>query len=156
MSENNDQTNSGPPEFDFSRFPFNTLFHERRTGLDRRDRNAPADQPDKPAAEPDRQAAEPDKPAATDGRPERRARKDRRRRIDPTTFDKQYTGDEMEFMNAMQRFKEHSGKSFPTHREVLRVLVDLGYRRAIVEADNAGADAYLDEPVLISESTVDA
>ena len=62
----------------------------------------------------------------------------------------------MEFMNAMQRFKERSGKSFPTYREVLRVLVDLGYRRALVEADNATADAYLDEPVLVAESTVDA
>jgi hypothetical protein len=142
MSENNDQTNSGPPEFDFSRFPFNTLFHERRNGLDRRDRKGPDPLPEKPAAQ--------------GPPPERRARKDRRRRIDPTTFDKQYTDDEMEFMNAMQRFKERSGKSFPTYREVIRVLVDLGYRRAIVEADNARADAYLDEPVLISESTVDA
>lgn len=142
MSENNDQTNSGPPEFDFSRFPFNTLFHERRNGLDRRDRKGPDPLPEKPAAQ--------------GPPPERRARKDRRRRIDPTTFDKQYTDDEMEFMNAMQRFKERSGKSFPTYREVIGVLVDLGYRRAIVEADNARADAYLDEPVLISESTVDA
>ncbi len=142
MSENNDQTNSGPPEFDFSRFPFNTLFHERRNGLDRRDRKGPDPLPEKPAP--------------SGAPPERRARKDRRRRIDPTTFDKQYTDDEMEFMNAMQRFKERSGKSFPTYREVIRVLVDLGYRRAIVEADNARVDAYLDEPVLISESTVDA
>ena len=92
--------------------PFNTLFHERRTGRDRRDKTAP--QPT------DRTAANPASPG-DDSRPERRARKDRRRRIDPTTFDKQYTDDEMEFMNAMQRFKESSGKSFPTYREVLRV-----------------------------------
>ena len=142
MSENNDQTSSGPPEFDFSRFPFNTLFHERRTGLDRRDGKGPAPLPARPVA--------------GGARPERRARKDRRRRIDPTTFDKQYTDAEMEFMNAMQRFKERSGKSFPTYREVLRVLVDLGYRLAVVEADSASTDTYLDEPVLISESTVDA
>jgi hypothetical protein len=142
MSENNDQTNPGRPEFDFSRYPFNTLFHERRTGRDRRDKIAP------PAAR--------EEPAADESRPERRARKDRRRRIDPTTFDKQYTDDEMEFMNAMQRFKEMSGKSFPTYRDVIRVVVDLGYRREIVEPDPTLTNACLDEPVLIGESTVDA
>jgi hypothetical protein len=63
----------------------------------------------------------------------------------------------MEFMNAMQRYKESSGKNFPTYREVLKVLVDLGYRRVIVEPDdNSTEDTYLDEPVLISESTIDA
>ena len=97
----------------------------------------------------------PEKPPVTEASPERRAKKDRRRRIDPTTFDKQYSDDEMEFMNAMQRYKEISGKSFPTFREVLRVLVDLGYRRAIFEPDDPSTDAYLDEPVLMSESTVD-
>ena len=110
------KTNPGPTEFDFSRYPFDTLFHERRTGHDRRDK---------------RRAAEPSGKARgkRGAAPERRAKKDRRRRIDPTTFDKQYTDDEMEFMNAMQRFKESSGKSFPTYREVLSVVVDLGYRR---------------------------
>ena len=143
MSENNDQTNPGRPEFDFSRYPFNTLFHERRTGRDRRDKIGPPTGP--------RRAGE-----RTDSRPERRAKKDRRRRIDPTTFDKQYTDDEMEFMNAMQRFKEISGKSFPTYREVIRVIVGLGYRRAVARPDAAVTDAGFDEPVLIGESTVDA
>ena len=41
----------------------------------------------------------------------------------------------MEFMNAMQRFKESSGKSFPTHGEVLKVAIALGYRLAIDEPD---------------------
>ena len=80
----------------------------------------------------------------------------RRRRIDPTTFDKQYTDDEMEFMNAMQRFKESSGTSFPTYREVIRVVVGLGYRRAVVEPDADSTDACEGEPVLVGESTVDA
>jgi hypothetical protein len=62
--------------------------------------------------------------------PERRAKKERRRRIDPTTFEKQYTDDELEFMNAMQRFKVQSGKSFPSHGDVLRVAHSLGYRQA--------------------------
>ena len=101
MSENNDQTNPGRPEFDFSRYPFDTLFHERRTGRDRRDKDA-ANRP-----------ARDNTVGRASARPERRAKKDRRRRIDPTTFDKQYTDDEMEFMNAMQRFKERLGQELP-------------------------------------------
>ena len=142
MSENKDKTNPGRPEFDFSRYPFNTLFHERRNGRDRRDKDPTPDAPDEPTAD--------------EARPERRAKKDRRRRIDPTTFDKQYTDDEMEFMNAMQRFKESSGKSFPTYREVIKVVVGLGYRLVVVESDPALNDTCVDEPVLIGESTVDS
>jgi hypothetical protein len=149
MSENNDQTTPGRPEFDFSRYPFNTLFHERRTGRDRRDK---IDAPAEPSGAP----TNPEATRADDARPERRARKDRRRRIDPTTFDKQYTDDEMEFMNAMQRFKESSGKNFPTYREVIRVVVGLGYRRAVVEPDADLTDDCQVEPVLVGESTVDA
>jgi hypothetical protein len=131
MSENNDQTKPGRPEFDFSRYPFNTLFHERRTGRDRRDKVDP------PAAQ--------DEPAEEQPRNERRAKKDRRRRIDPTTFDKQYTDDEMEFMNAMQRFKEQSGQAFPTHGEVLRVAAKLGYRRPVDEPDSSWDEPASDE-----------
>jgi hypothetical protein len=141
MSENIKKTNPGTPEFDFSRYPFDSLFHERRTGRERRDKDTPAPPPEKP-------------PTGA-CRNERRAKKDRRRRIDPTTFDKQYTDDEMEFMNAMQRFKERSGKSFPTFREVLRVLIDLGYRRIIVEPDPSSADSEFDEPIILQESAVD-
>ena len=142
MSENSDQTKPATPEFDFSRYPVDSLFHERRTGRDRRDEQTPA--------------AGPDKLRKCDAHPERRAKKDRRRRIDPTTFDKQYTDDEMEFMNAMQRFKESSGKSFPSYREVLKVMVDLGYRLAIVEPDPGSADPDFAEAVLLQESSVDA
>ncbi len=59
-------------------------------------------------------------------------------------------------MNAMQRFKERSGKSFPSYREVLRVLVDLGYRLAIPEPDPLAADPDFGEHVLLQESTIDA
>jgi hypothetical protein len=142
MTENNKKTNRDRPEFDFSAYPFDTLFHERRTGRDRREKPAPSGTPETPSAH---------KPPA-----ERRAKKDRRRRIDPTTFDKQYTDDEMEFMNAMQRFKEQSGKNFPTYREVLRVLVDLGYRRVLFEPDPALSESDFDEPIVLQESTVDA
>jgi hypothetical protein len=121
MSEDKEQTKPASAEFDFSAFPENTLFHERRTGRDRR-KNESAERKVEPAPV----------PAGTDAR---RAKKERRRRIDPTTFEKQYTTDELEFMNAMQRFKEASGKSFPSHGEVLRVAVALGYRRVVIETE---------------------
>ncbi len=120
MAADNDQTNSPKPEFDFSSYPQNSLFHDRRGGRDRRLRG---DAPKPTPAPPHSEASE------------RRQKKERRRRIDPTTFEKQYTDDEMEFMNAMQRFKELSGKTFPSHGDVLKVAVVLGYRRAVFEFD---------------------
>ena len=61
--------------------------------------------------------------------PRRREKQNRRRRVDPTTFEKQYTDDEIEFMNAIQRFKMQSGKAFPTHGDSLRIAIGLGYRQ---------------------------
>jgi hypothetical protein len=123
-----DQTNPDPAAFDFSAFPEDTFFHDRRNGRDRRDRRHGGEL-----------VAE-----ATTPRPpvERRAKKERRRRIDPTTFEKQYTEDELEFMNAMQRFKVQSGKSFPSHGDVLRVAFSLGYRKLVSDGvdDGLGPD----------------
>ncbi len=127
--------------FDFSAFPENTVFHERRLGRDRRDRT-PLPQPE----------AEPEVSVHY----ERREKKERRKRIDPTTFEKQYTDDELEFMNAMQRFKEQTGRPFPTYGEVLRVACDLGYRRLdglgiFDEPDGSEAQAEAETVSLASE-----
>jgi hypothetical protein len=108
-----DLTPSTAQKFDFDAFSSDTLFLDRRQGRDRR-------------------SVAPSQPEATGAPvsvPERRERKERRRRIDPTTFEKQYTPDELEFMNAMQQFKVQSCKTFPTHREVIKVAVTLGYRK---------------------------
>lgn len=110
-------------KFDFSAFPPDTLFHERRYG---RDRRADGPQTSGPTLAP---ATLPVPPR------EKRAKTERRKRIDPTTFEKQYTPDELEFMNAMQRFKVQSGKTFPSHGEVLRVALSLGYRRVLWDDD---------------------
>jgi hypothetical protein len=118
-------TNQTPPEaskFDPAAYPPDTLFHERRIGLERRDRaetspSTPGDRPMQPPLE-------------------RRARKERRKRIDPTTFEKQYTSDEIEFMNAVQQFKTRHCKSFPSHGDVLRVAISLGYRRPAKQDDD--------------------
>lgn len=53
----------------------------------------------------------------------------RRKRIDPTTCDREYTLAEVEFMNAMQQYKIQSGRLYPTWTEVLEVLESLGYTR---------------------------
>jgi hypothetical protein len=140
MIDDTTETPAAAEKFDNSQFPENTLFHDRRGGPDRRERfGAKAD---------------------VDGRPprvpkERREKKERRRRIDPTTFEKQYTGDELEFMNAMQQFKVQSCKTFPTYGEVLRVAMALGYRKAVTvaaddEPDSAeiGTDSEDSEPSL--------
>jgi hypothetical protein len=121
MTDDKHQTDKASSEFDFSNPSSELVYHERREKFDRRSRGPSSEKP-KPAATP-----------AADGS-ERRAKKERRRRIDPTTFEKQYSDDEMEFMNAMQRFKEQSGKQFPTYREVIAVAMKLGYRRVIEEA----------------------
>ena len=38
----------------------------------------------------------------------------RRREIDPTTCERDYSLDEVEFMNAMDTYKHRSGRPFPT------------------------------------------
>jgi hypothetical protein len=53
----------------------------------------------------------------------------RRRFVDPTTCDRDYTLAEREFMQAMQDYKQSSGRMFPTWSEVLEVLHDLGYEK---------------------------
>lgn len=115
-------TNQPTPKFDFSSFPADTLFHDRREGRERRAPRAAV----LPSVAP----------------PERRERKERRRRIDPTTFEKQYTDEELEFMNAMQRFKELNGKMFPSHREVIKVALSLGYRKLVIDDDVDSTDEY--------------
>ena len=53
----------------------------------------------------------------------------RRRFVDPTTCDRDYSVAEMEFMQAMQEYKVKSGRMFPTWSEVLEVLKALGYEK---------------------------
>jgi hypothetical protein len=56
----------------------------------------------------------------------------RRRLIDPTTCERDYSPAELEFMKAIQAYKLASGRSFPSWGEVLTVLHGLGYRKADV------------------------
>jgi hypothetical protein len=60
---------------------------------------------------------------------ERRAKVQRRRQIDPTTCERDYSIEEVEFMNAMDEYKRKNGRMFPTCSEVLEVIRALGYVR---------------------------
>lgn len=56
-----------------------------------------------------------------------RRKKQRRRHIDPTTCERDYNDQEIEFMRAMDDYKHASGRMFPTCSEVLEVIRKLGY-----------------------------
>ena len=60
---------------------------------------------------------------------ERRKKVNRRRQIDPTTCERDYTDDEIQFMSALDDYKRTSGRMFPTCSEVLEVVRSLGYAR---------------------------
>jgi hypothetical protein len=82
-----------------------TLKIERRNGIDRRKKHDPV--------------------AFT----VERRKTPRRRQIDPTTCERDYTTDEIEFMQAMDAYKRSSGRMFPTCSEVLEVVKALGYAK---------------------------
>lgn len=53
----------------------------------------------------------------------------RRRKIDPTTCERDYSNEEREFMQAMEEYKRQSGRNFPTCSEILEVVRNLGYSK---------------------------
>ena len=53
----------------------------------------------------------------------------RRRFVDPTTCEREYSVAEMEFMMAMEEYKRRSARMFPTWSEVLEVVKSLGYEK---------------------------
>lgn len=70
------------------------------------------------------------KPAGAECRKiERREKVTRRRQIDPTTCERDYSDDEVEFMNALDDYKRSSGRMFPTCSEILEVIRKLGYAK---------------------------
>lgn len=75
-----------------------------------------------------------DVPVAVERRKlQRRAKVNRRRQIDPTTCERDYSAEEVEFMNALDSYKRTSGRMFPTCSEILEVLRGLGYEKRMIE-----------------------
>ncbi len=94
-----------------------------------------------------------DVPVAAERRGTPRRKVQRRRQIDPTTCERDYTSDEIEFMSALDEYKRTSGRMFPTCSEVLEVLRKLGYERrpAIEEsAAMASIDSQQAQPMAAS------
>jgi hypothetical protein len=89
--------------------------------------------------------------------PERRAKVQRRRQIDPTTCERDYSNEEVEFMNAMDDYKRKNGRMFPTCSEVLEVIRSLGYVR-ISAAGRAmlATDSDLTADIVVEEDFANA
>ena len=56
-------------------------------------------------------------PVAADHRQGERRKVQRRRQIDPTTCERDYSNDEIEFMQALDEYKRENGRMFPTCSE---------------------------------------
>ena len=74
-----------------------------------------------------RSASDPARPRPILNKPSKRA--NRRRHIDPTTCERDYRQDEIDFMRAMDDYKRAAGRMFPTCSEVLEVIRSMGYVR---------------------------
>ena len=72
------------------------------------------------------------------GKERRDEKGERRRQIDPTTCERDYTDDEIEFMKAMDQYKRENRRPFPTWSEVLEVLRALGYRKSAEQSQMPG------------------
>ena len=72
--------------------------------------------------------------------PERR-KVQRRRQIDPTTCERDYTNDEIEFMHALDAYKRANGRMFPTCSEILEVVRSLGYERVALQDQDTDENA---------------
>ena len=92
----------------------------------RKDKSTP---PEQPAAE--RTVAE-HEPQFVE-KQDRRQKIQRRRQIDPTTCERDYSQEEIEFMNALDEYKRNSGRMFPTCSEILEVFRILGYAKRLHE-----------------------
>lgn len=78
-----------------------------------------------------------DVPVADERRKSQRRKVARRRQIDPTTCERDYSDDEIEFMQAMDAYKRANGRMFPTCSEILEVIRDLGYQRVEKATDDS-------------------
>jgi len=102
---------------------------DRRDALERRQKNIPVD---------------------AERRVEARRKAPRRRQIDPTTCERDYTSEEIEFMQAMDAYKRANGRMFPTCSEILEVVRNMGYVRVaspILTDSNTAPTTILDADV---------
>src|SRR5262249_48692782 len=72
------------------------------------------------------------------GKDRRDEKGERRRQIDPTTCERDYTNEEIEFMKAMDQYKRDNRRPFPTWSEVLEVMRAFGYRKSGAQTQMPG------------------
>src|SRR4051812_26457503 len=77
---------------------------------------------------------------------ERRVKVARRRQIDPTTCEREYNDEEINFMQALEAYKRANGRMFPTCSEILEVVRDLGY--VLVTSSSEKAASSTDATIL--------
>jgi hypothetical protein len=83
-----------------------------------------------------------------------RRKQQRRRQIDPTTCEREYTDPEIQFMQALDAYKRSSGRMFPTCSEILEVIKDLGYVQLSAEERSVLESIKQVELELIQATTV--
>jgi len=121
------------PESPLGAFPENIDQDKRRNRPDRR-------QSEIPVAYDRRSGKDRRLEALSKGEPERR------RMVDPTTCERDYSEDEVSFMIAMDSYKRANRRPFPTWSEVLEVLRALGYRKVEIPTPIPGV------PVAVTRS----
>lgn len=83
----------------------------------------------------------------------------RRRQIDPTTCERDYSDAEIEFMQALDAYKRSNGRMFPTCSEILEVIRDLGYvqmESTYTETESAYEETYDNDSDTRDDSESDA
>jgi hypothetical protein len=78
----------------------------------------------------------------------------RRRQIDPTTCERDYSDDEIQFMQALDAYKRANGRMFPTCSEILEVIRSLGYVRLQQADQPASAPVATQEPFSPAEAAL--
>ena len=75
-----------------------------------------------------------------------RAAVEKRRMVDPTTCEKEYSEEEIEFLTAIDAYKRANRRPFPTWSEVLEVIRALGYRKVEASKPIPGVPVAVSRP----------
>ena len=95
-------------------------------------------------------------PVAVERRQTQRRKVARRRQIDPTTCERDYSDDEVEFMQSLDAYKRRSGRMFPTCSEILEVVRDLGYVKLATQAATTPVEISADSTAAAQEPEMPA
>lgn len=68
-----------------------------------------------------------------------------KRAENPLTSEVEYTDAEVEFSKALEAYRRQRRRPFPTNREILYVLLTLGYRKVAPPGDK-DVDSFLSRP----------